>query len=385
MAKTVTKLMFNMGEISRSEAWLQDMAKRGLHLESANSVAVKFAKEEPRNVKYRLIYREEPDSKEKANHLARGWKYICNWGRSRFSVFVSLNESVGEFYQDKGDELEDLVDLSKTLKYRSILCVGLVVFCILMLVVGMPSRSLYDFIAGGGYIYLTGCALICLYLSIEVVLSYLSVRKKCENISNSKPDVPPLDWQKYRLRSILSTLLICGFIVLFGFIGFGFEKNVSLPEGDVDFPCVRLMDIEAHPTLRRESGLDNNGVDWSNRITSKKSLFTKKHVITREYSAIGETDADKENVSMKNEYIELTFPQMADRLVDEILSQQMYKESMQAEPVTDTNLERLEMMDFEGSKYLVGTYQGKVLAISYYGKGDMTDLIRIFEEEILAA
>ena len=111
----------------KEEAWLSEMAREGLHLDTVSLGTYKFRKGEPGNYVYRLDY-QSLKSKDKESYLQlfedAGWEYVGNMsGWMYFRIQADEGESP-EIFSDAE---------SKTGKYQRVIMYLVIFLPILMI------------------------------------------------------------------------------------------------------------------------------------------------------------------------------------------------------------------------------------------------------------
>jgi len=392
MGKLVRRLMLDdIYAIGRNESWFSDMAKKGLHLKKFGPIFIYFEKGESKNTKYRIDYiKEEPSQEQLDVYHDCGWDFVTSNGK--FYIFSADEKScTTELHTDPVEQGFSLSELNKQLKTRFII-VSLAMMLFFGMIFGiyffMDEPFLY--MIEGQFVQQMLVVLVEIYVFYSVIRNYLAIRNLKKSLLQGKAINHKEYYRKARLTGgILASLFLpmALFTAMIPFVESAKSEDYTLPETNTNLPVIRLIDIEQNPKLMREEGYRRNDVDWANRVSFDWSLLAPVQYEIDEHGIIsGEMWEDKSgeySPSIKTRFYQLTFGSMAENLTLDLINRYIYRDETEIKTINNSELDKIYIAEEDIRKQIFAYRDNKVLHVTYYGKGNIENIIPLFTEKIL--
>ena len=384
MSKTVLKLRpHDYWRIGEHESWFTDMASKGLHLKKIGPYFARFEKGPSQKMKYRIevskgktISDEQIDAYEEA-----GWQYITSF--QRFHVFASPVElNAVELHTDPVEQAFTLDNLNQQLILNTIFTVIASLFSIGMTwaIWFLDGTPLLQLVKGGNLVL----ALLQLYLmsiAIATLRAAISINRLRRNLLEGKMINHQASWKKgKRLNPFLFfsfiTIVFVGSIV--NLIEVLNNEPHTLPEGEVNYPFVRLMDVEQNTSLIRDEYW-RDGVDLGNSYSSSWSLVAPvQYEMSESGIVLGEMwedSSEKYSPSIDMTIFQLRWAFLSKPLVDDLAKWYSYEGMLSFNQVQHDYFDKLVVQEEDGSKQIIACKGKIVMHIRYYGYSELDVLL----------
>ncbi|WP_306009786.1 DUF2812 domain-containing protein [Bacillus sp. MMSF_3328] len=394
MGKIVRKLRPNdYWRIGEHESWFTDMAAEGLYLKKMGLRFAKFAKGEPKKMRYRIdvSFSKKITSEQIDMYAESGWDYVTSY--SYFHVFSSPAElHAPELHTDPAEQSYTLKALDEkyaqtawTVTIMILLTFGMLAS--IWFLDGTPTLMMVE----GNVLTQTILTIILGYSAYNSLQAAISIRSLRKKLAEGKPIDHHAPWKKrFRRNSAISLLFIltAGSTAAMSFAQLSMMDTKTLPEGNIDLPIVRLADIEQNPDLiRAEPSYVDDDVDWGNRISYDWSPLAPVQYETDENGeVIGEKWYDgsgRYSPSIQTQVYQLSIAGLADNLLSDLVKRYRYEDSVE-EFVQKKNpaLEELIVYEEEGIKKVFASKGKTVIYVWYHGKADVDSVIEAVVENI---
>ncbi|WP_077619594.1 DUF2812 domain-containing protein [Bacillus sinesaloumensis] len=386
MNKTVRKVRpSDYWRIGEHESWFADMASQGLHLKKMGKIFAYFEKGEPQKMRYRIdvSMKSKMQPEQIEIYAESGWDYVT--GYQGFHVFSSpVERDAPEIHTDPAEQSFTLKELDKKLMLNA----GFIVVA-LLLIIGMLS-SLWFLDGTPVYMLVDGAAVTQTILTIVIgyqaynsLLAAISIRALQKSLIEGKPINHHAPWKKrHRIQSTSAILfmIVAGLTAIVPFTQLVIMDTKTLPHESPDLPIVRLADIETNPALERgESEYIRDGVDWSNRISTKWSPFAPVQYESDENGMVpGEILQ-----SIQTKYFQLSIPALADRLISELVKRHNYADRVDDYVETKhPEFDRLIILEEKEMKEVYASKGKEVIFVRYYGNANVDLIIESIVERL---
>ncbi|MGD6894586.1 DUF2812 domain-containing protein [Bacillus infantis] len=394
MGKTVRKLRpDDYWRIGEHESWFTDMAAEGLYLKKMGSRFAKFAKGEPKKMKYRIdvSFSKEITSEQVEMYAESGWDYVTSY--SYFHVFSSQAElHAPELHTDPAEQSYTLKALDEryaqtawTVTILILLTFGMLASIwfldgtpILMMVKGnVLTQTILTIILG-----------YSAYNSLQAAFSIRSLRKK---LAEGKPIDHRAPWKKrFRRNTVIALLFIvtAGSTAAISFVQLSMMDTKTLPEGNIDLPIVRLADVEQNPEMvRAEPVYFDDDVDWGNRYSRNWSPLAPLQYEADESGVVPgkmwDDGSGEYSPSIQTEVYKLTLPSLADNLISDWIKRHEFEENFDLyQEKAHSYLDQLIVYEENNLKKVFAFKGDTVMYVWYYGKADVDAVIEAVVEKI---
>lgn len=385
MGNLVKRFLFeNTLNIGKYERYFQNMADQGLYLKSINRTFAVFEKRWGEKLKYRIdVSKEKPSESKLDEYKNRGFNYAA--GKENFHVFSSLeNNNKQELYENPLKQSYIFLKLEKSLKTGLIFEIIITIFTL-----GIMSDTLfYD-----NKIYMDGVKgqltpyLILLIVIFHIIFkempSYFYFHKKRKALEKGKWINHKENWKRSRcINGVINILLISFVLILVVNLIISSVKNKDypLPEVKTKLPIVRLMEIEKNPDMERQESVNNNGVDFADRITYGWSFLAPYQFHTEEHGKI--YDAARKNKSViYTQYYQLTFEKMGEGLIQDLINENVYNNA-EIQKINNPSFDLISIVEDGEEKQIFAKFRNSVIYIRYYGNKQSKDIIPLIKDNI---
>lgn len=389
MSKILRKFPIDdMWNIGKSESWFSDMALEGLHLKSFSRMFVNFEKGEPSKTKYRIdILYKKPSQEQIDVYNDFGWSFVANTGV--FYIFSSPEDSdAPELHTEPEEQGFTLENLNKILKRNVIiLVVTVLIFISMPLAIFLFYDEPYLFFIDGSFVLPIIYAVIDLYALYSTIRNYNYVKKVKNSLLNGTPLNHKEDWKKGHFINkafdiiSLSLAILCILLPITQMVK---HDECTLPESKNDLLIIRLADIEENPNLKRESNFYDEDVDWYNKVDYNWSILAPIHYDVDEHGIVNdemwEDNSGKYSPSIHTDFYQLTFENMADGLLNDLMHRHLYDPRYKAEKINNSKFDQLYVAEKNTSKLVFASRDNNVIYIRYYGNQDINHLINLLSE-----
>lgn len=196
-------------DIPACQAWMEDMAARGLFLRYYHGLAATFVRDEPAKVRYRL----EPtkpgslcaDQETQDNYRLLGWEYVCT-AASCFHVWRCNDPGVPELYDDPQVQAMALERMSRARRKSLLITISLPVlwFAFYLLVLRLGGLTMYIIPLW----HMVGISFLTALVLLPCLLPLLRLRRFTRRLEKG---LPQANRASYRLERAWSA----GFLALF--------------------------------------------------------------------------------------------------------------------------------------------------------------------------
>ena len=266
------------------EAWLQDMAKKGLILgnEGIFPGIVAFEKAQPQNVRYRLVasehpyrkarayrYAPVPDGKTQAFHREFGWEYIAT--RRDFHIYTCADPNAPEMETDPQIQAMAYGQAAKRQR-TDVLCYALIVAVHLFTLIWWA----YDFLLGSAIRFPMNnvwLLLLWLFYLFPAVRGYRQLRLRQKMLKEGASLPPSPGYRKtapgYWLSLVGKAMLVtCLFVTVFLSPPALYQEEEWTPlsqyTGEIPFATMEELLPEAQ--LRED-------IAWNNHILTTSTIL----------------------------------------------------------------------------------------------------------------
>lgn len=337
-------------DVEACESWLGDMAQQGLMLELWGILDVRFRREEPRPVRYRLTAARlkgsvlfsppgHPDAGEEALYEEAGWHFVCRQGE--FCIYACDDPAAPELHTDPAVQAMSL----------KMACRSAVLNCIAWILLAAlwgwsfstPKRILFLIESPLYYLSWFLCYAWALLAALRDMYCIVALRIKL------KRGLPPdhhKNWRwsapLYRCANGLRLLAVpvCGIVlVLMFFRPVQVPPAVDLAEGKAALPFATLEDLAEGTFVPEEDGYTS--------LDQRSTLLAPAIV---EYSESGQIVQDGRvllDAHMAVTYYDTRLPLLA-RLLAPALHEQ--RELLADVPLTAPELPDMDAVYFYGSE-----------------------------------
>ncbi|MGM0792525.1 MAG: DUF2812 domain-containing protein [Bacillota bacterium] len=394
MGKIVRKLRpEDYWRIGEHESWFTDMAEEGLFLKKMGIRFAKFAKGEPKKMRYRIdvSFSKKISSEQIEMYSESGWDYVTTY--NYFHVFSSPAElHAPEIHTDPAEQSYTLKALDEkytqtawTVTIMILLTFGMLAS--IWFLDGTPTLMMVQ----GNVLTQTILSIILGYSAYNSLQAAISIRSLRKKLAEGKPIDHHAPWKKrFRRNTAIALLFIvtAGSTAAISFAQLSMMDTKTLPEGNIDLPIVRLADIEQNPDLiRGEPSYVDDDEDWGNRISYDWSPLAPVQYETDENGeVIGEKWDDgsgRYSPSIQTQVYQLSIAGLADNLLSDLVKRYRYDDGMEEfvqkkHPVLD----ELIVYEEEGIKKVFASKGKTVMYVWYNGEADMDALIEGVVEKI---
>ena len=394
MNRSVYKLRpSDFWRIGEHESWFTDMAARGFFLKKMGIHFARFEQGEPRDMRYRIevsINKRIP-AEQIEMYRESGWNYVTSYGH--FHVFSSPAElDAPELHTDPAEQSYTLKELDKKLAWNAgSAVIGMILMFAMMFSIwfldGTPTYILVD----GSMITQTFLTIFLAYTAYHSLRAALSIRDLRKKLVEGKHIDHQASWKKHhRIHTAAAFLftVVVGLGAIIPFVQLSKMETVTLPEGSIDLPIVRLADVENDPNMvREEAGYMSDDVDWGNRLTSEWSLMAPVKYESDESGVVPgklwEDLSGEYSPSIHTEYYQLRFPSMAENLVTDLVERYRYDNSLDDYvEKKHPDLDLLVVYTEEDMNKVFAAKGDSVMYVRYHGYADVDKVIEHVVEKI---
>ena len=388
MKNRVKKLIFeDLLQIGRTECWLEDMAREGLHLEKVNKWSAVFLRGEPAEVRYRVdVSPNPPEPAQITLYQESGWDFVVRSGQLNFYRSPG-SRNAPELHTDPAQQAVTLEGLERLLR-RTAIWVGVLLafFFGMMFFVFVWDNTPWRSLAEGNLFNQIVLCLVEGYILFSVLRNFFSMRSLHRKLERGIPINHREDWRKPRRRALAAfwaviVLTVAGAVVPWIQIASQKEMNLTDPAA-AGLPVLRLESLEQNAALEPDPGpFIRDGVDFSNRIETKWSPFAQfteskeQGVIPGRYWPDG---SGEYRPSVRTTHYRLTFTWMAPFLLHDLMERYSYDIEPPV-PRWDTALDEAWLTDH----VLYGRLGDQVAVIRYYGEAPEEQWIPAAEQFLL--
>ncbi|MEH7249330.1 DUF2812 domain-containing protein [Neobacillus niacini] len=393
MNKTVYKLRpSDYWRIGKHESWFADMAAKGLHLKKMGIHFAKFAKGEPKKMRYRIdvSIKKKVTQEQIKMYAENGWDYVTSYGF--FHVFLSPEElDAPELHTDPTEQSFTLKELDKKLAMNAVIVVvGMILMIGMLSSIWFLDRTPTFFMVEGMVIQQTILSLFIGYSAYTSLLAAISIRALRKDLIVGKPIDHHEPWKKHhRLNSTLAFLftVAVGLSAIIPFVQLVKMDTKTLPEASIDLPFVRLADVEQNPALVRDEPYMIDDVDWGNRYTYNWSPLAPVQYETDENGVVPgrmwKDGSGEYSPSIHTKVYQLSVPAMADNLISDLIKRFNYEYSSEDFVKTKhPNLDLLIVHEEEAMNEVFASKGKAVIHVRYYGYANINAIIENIEDKI---
>jgi hypothetical protein len=391
MSKTVLKLRpSDYWRIGEHESWFTDMAAKGLHLKKMGLIFAKFEKGVPKETRYRIDVSKDRLTDEKSYlYKEYGWGFVTKYGK--FNVFSSPKElGAPEIHTDAAEQSYTMEFLDKELRQNLVLMsILMVLFLGMMFGVFFLNSTPFLAMVQGQFLQQCISVIVELYVFYTAIQAFYSIRVLKKSLSEGKPIDHHSKWRKNRWISYavggIFIFAACMTIAI-PFITILKSESYTLPVGKTDLPIVSLAEIENNPSMLRDIGYINDGVDWGNRLSYDWSPFAPIQYEADERgtvkSQMWNDGSGKYTPSIRSQFYKLTFAGMAGGLINDL--QELYFDEYDSDLqiISHPYFDNLHIVDRGENKQIFASLGGNVLYIGYYGYADIDYIITLASEKL---
>lgn len=395
-------------KIGENEQYLSDMAKKGFHFLRFNKFYTVFEEGEPKDIRYvikKLPYKTKLPEQEISTYRNKGWEYV-EQGEAYTYIFREIEVGKGQRLYRSEQEIEYTIKGEK----RNI-------FIFLLIVVIRVQKDIMQYssyIKEEGMVYAINhidninSILLLIILPILIIRS-LSIIYRVKN----DEELVSIDRQNYQSKGkrkgifafILCILLPLG-ISLF-IINQEVYKTETFDRTTFSYPVVFLEEIETDPNfiIRQEkeanyslSYLKNSQkvpkcmegfnkkkeYNYYNHVTYRRYLLApKRYSLMQEgYIPYGKwiEGKDGERRRLEVEYYYLTFPEMADALVEDLIDKYENRYTSQLKEMKDTDLDKIFIGKEDDRQRIYITKGREVFFIEYMGCEEVKRIINLLKQ-----
>lgn len=394
MGKTVRKLRpDDYWRIGEHESWFTDMAAEGLHLKKMGLRFAKFAKGEPKKMRYRIdvSFNKKISSEQVEMYSESGWDYVTTY--NYFHVFSSPAElHAPELHTDPAEQSYTLKELDK--KY--IQTAWFVTIAILLMIGMLAALWFLDgtpilMMVEGAAVTQTILTMIIGYSAYTSLQAAISIRALRKNLAEGKPIDHHAPWKKrFRRNTAISLLFMvaAGSAAAMSFAQLFIMDTKTLPEENLDLPIMRLADVEQNPDMvRAKPEYVNDGVDWSNRYSRNWSPLAPVQYEADERGVVPgkmwEDNSGEYSPSIQTQVYKLTVPALADNLISDLINRYRFGEKREDYvEKKHPQLDQLIVYEREGMKKVFASKGNTVMYVWYFGTADVDAVVEGVVEKI---
>jgi hypothetical protein len=394
MGKTVRKLRpSDYWRIGEHESWFADMAEQGLQLKKMGKYFAKFAKGEPKKLRYRIdvSFSRKISSEQVEMYSESGWDYVTSY--SYFHVFSSpAGLHAPELHTDPAEQSYTLKALDEKYAQTAWLVTIMILLTIGMLASiwfldGTPTLLMVQ----GSVLIQTILTMILGYSAYNSLQAAISIRVLRKKLAEGKPIDHHAPWKKrFRRNTAISLLFMvaAGSIAVMSFTLLFIMDTKTLPEGNIDLPIVRLADVEQNPEMvRAEPVYFDDDVDWGNRYSRNWSPLAPVQYEADESGVVPgkmwDDGSGEYSPSIQTEVYKLTLPSLADNLISDLIKRHEFEENFDLyQEKTHPHLDQLIVYEENNLKKVFAFQGDTVMYVWYSGKADVDAVIEAVVEKI---
>ena len=378
----------DMWNIGKNESWFMDMSASGLHLKNIGRVFVSFEKGEPSKTKYRIdVINENPSQEQLDTYKECGWNFVTKAGM--FYIFSASEDSDSpELHSDpivQGFTLEELNRINR----KNLIVISIAVLFIIVTIASiyLLEDEPYIYIAKGYIVQQILLVIVEIYALYTVFRSYKTLRNLKSLLLNGTPINHKEKWKKGRLLNAFvntAILAVSIFTIIIPIMNIANRDEYTLEVEKNILPIIRLSDIEENPNMQRDENYNDEGIDRNNSVIYEWSPLAPNQFSVYERGIVnGEMWNDKSgeySPSIHTEFYQLTFKNMADGLINDLMHRNLYDPRIEAEKVENAIFDQLYYAVDNESKYLFAGWDNNVIYINYHGNKDMDKLVGLLLE-----
>lgn len=366
--------------IGEHESWFTQLAAEGLHLKKMGPLFARFEKGTPKLMNYRIDVSKKLSDEQLAVYEEAGWDYITSF--QSFRVFASPTElQAKELHTDPAEQAFTFNDLNKQLRFQALFTVIASLFSIgvtwaIWFLDGTPLLKLVE---GGNMMQL----LLTMYMVLLAAISlraFLSIRYLRKNLMEGKGIDHQASWKKGKW---FNNLLFPGFVVIFfvcsvvNLIQLRGQQSETLPLGAVEYPFIRLAELEQNPSLVRDEYW-YDGVDVANSYMSKWSLLAPVQYEMSESGLVPDImwhdGSGVYSPSIELNLFHVRWAWLSGPLVDDLVTWYSYDGYRAFQTVEHAVLDKLAVREDQGEIEVIASKGKRVLFMRYYGYSE-TDVV----------
>ena len=282
-------------DIEGTEAWLEDMAKKGLILGDHGIMPglVAFQKSEPQNIRYRLVasthsykwfslwgYAPDPDNETKHFYEDFGWEYVAT--RRHFHIYAAKDPATAEMDTDPEIQAIAIKAVTKRLTVDMLLlavCFALYIFLI--------GYTYYSYLLGGRFqispIY---NFLLWAILWSDWIYSFFVLRKLKKKLQSGEGLTHRSNYRKTRVRYWLIKIVKVLAVVAAFLMSYNIQSNINtsareridLNDYTGDIPFATMQELLPDAQLREDATWGNYITIWSSALTENYTLSQQLHI-----------------------------------------------------------------------------------------------------------
>lgn len=286
-------------DIDGMEAWLEDMAAKGLVLgqEGIYFGLTAFEKTTPKRYKYRLIasthkyskgrgfrgsYAPPPDEETQEFHREFGWEYIAT--RKDFHIYCAKDPNAPEMDTDPQIQATAIHAAAKR-KHWDVLWFFLAVLIIVTFCFWsffQFQRNVIDAVLAYRAFLFVAVTLIC---GIHSLYSYIRLKKLENQLLSGEKLTHRSDYRRRRLLYWISRCVepLCWIIVivLVAYTGYRYDHSlnaISLEHYNEPLPILTMEEILSDCELRKDRTWDNTIEKRSGFVSETYILYQQQHI-----------------------------------------------------------------------------------------------------------
>lgn len=382
-------------DVPAMEAWLTDLAHKGLYVKKAGGRLFAFAYEEPSDTCYRL----EPAANDSGKKLPpcdmqddyanAGWEFAAVLQKS-FFIWHSLRPDADELHSDPLIHSSAYEQIFRRLRTNAVSTTLLALVTLAMYVCGMllSPQPVTLFLASPSMPLLVAFNLIS---CIQAGKQFYDIYRLKRSLAGGFPASHRKNYRRgliLRRTADIFTILLAFALVAMPAGMFANNWKKSIPEISQAIPYLPLNLLEQGQDFSwHHDSYIRNGVDAYNYAEFSWTLFVPAHY---EVYQQGEPNSiwqnkDKDAIatvpSAHTEYFRVAFPCLAASLYQEQLRRAArYGTSPVMTELSHPGFDRVTTAVSEGLTQLFARRGSQVIHIEYWGSGNLTDKLDLLAE-----
>ena len=374
--------------ISEYESWFSDMAAKGLHVKKLGAELIQFEKGQPKKMKYHLVVskRKQMSDEQMYKYVVEGWSYVSSV--QYFHLFTAPEDmKVADLH------IEQAFILNHLYKRLTINTVILVIGALLVLAMITKMFFLNDtpilHLIISGALPILFLILVPFYLAAISVRGIISIHRLKRSLNESETIGHHALWRKeYRLHQLFTVILLvgCCLTIIFEATAIVKMETKTLPEGEIEFPTVRLSHLEQHNSMIQEIYMID-GVNWANKYSFKWSFLAPvQYEVDESVIVPGEKwkNHDGEyNPSLSVEVFQLRWSALSGSLLNDLIKRNTFDESPAFVEIQHNTFDKLVVQDNLYYKQVIAAKGNAVMLVQYNGHAELEQLLENMAEQIV--
>ena len=382
------------------EGWLNNMAMKGLILTKIIRPWCVFAKQEPRDMEYKL----EPCSigyikRMREKYSSMGWTYVCRW--KGICVFCTPRKADLHEAHDNSEEFGSIITRGRKALMTDVgkwMALFIIMMLALILIIGRNNTPWMNIFDKDAILLVAYFCLFCVVLTFER-RDFLALKKhergsvKAGEVITqtvaSKKGIGTLNHVMAAMSIFIVVLLLMYVLVIPGvkLVRAVSEKNYELLTDEESSDFIRLNDIEKQDS----SLLDTHWFKYDNLISRTRHLLYKQYNTVEQFMVTGEKWNEKEySPYMRVECYEVFTEGLAERLVGDVIRTAESPDNWPQGFAVYTNEFKYEGLDvvyrignsYTGLYTLVARKGNRIINIMYYGKKPYVEMVEVITSKL---